>query len=69
MASEIEFYVVYDDPVDYPGKFVVRRWADQGADSHVVCDDLESARQAIPAGRWRIDRMPDHDPTIRELWV
>jgi len=68
-------YTVYENPSDYPGKFVVRRSFVAGAQIFVdiaptiVCDCLAEAREAIPSFYIRIDRHPGDDPKIVEVWL
>jgi len=67
----IILYVVYENPTDYPGKFVVRRWLDSVPELAAVrvCEQLDQAREAIPRGAANIGRMRDDDPAIREVWL
>lgn len=70
-AETIELLVVYKDPSDYPGKFVVRRWRNQVPDSEplMVCDSLEHARMAIPRDAGFLGRYEQDDPAILEVWL
>ena len=67
-------FVVYFNPQDFPGKYVVRRHVvGRGtvtidAEPLIVCDSLHQARSAIPADT-RLDRNPDDDPVIVEVWL
>lgn len=74
-GEALSVWTVYDSPLDYPGKFVVRRWRvtgaghvmpDQRATSH---DSLEEARQAVPPGLFRMGRGPADDPAVLEVWI
>ena len=77
--DELVMFVVYQDPRDYPpGSVVVRRWTIRArqtvADSTPLFVGLtvEGARAAIlDAAAWvhRIERMPDDDPVIVEVWL
>jgi hypothetical protein len=67
-------WVVYENPRDYPGKFVVRRWLiGPGTITPVaaveVTDTLDEARAAVPDGLFCTPRMPDDDPCIVEVWL
>lgn len=68
-------YSVYQDPADYPGKFVVRKHAAAGEgivfpqELVAVEDDLEAARAKIPGDRVRMPRSPDDDAKIVEVWI
>jgi hypothetical protein len=74
MGSDLEFFVVYHNPSDFPGKFVVRRQvvgpngikADE--DTLCVALTLDEARSVIPAGLYRQERHPDDTPVIVEVW-
>lgn len=74
----LPMYVVYKNPSDYPGKFVVRLCvAGRGT---VTCDKeplavrgtLAEARAAIEAlvgPLHRMNRQPDDDAVIVEVWL
>ena len=66
---------IYYNPLDYPGKFVLR-WQKviRGAvlvdpDPLAIVDTLEQARQAVPYGLVRLVRHPANEPQIVESWV
>ena len=67
-------FVVYFNPKDFPNKYVVRRQvAGPGtvqidAEPLIVCGSLQQARSAISADT-RLDRDPDDDPVIVEVWL
>jgi hypothetical protein len=67
----ITLFVVYENPRDFPGKFVVRRWLDTVPEQKpvAVTEQLDQARAAIPAGAANIGRMRNDDPSIREVWL
>lgn len=71
MDWPIIMFVVYENPADFPGKFVVRRWLDSIPERRPlhVCEQLAQARAAIPRGAANIGRMRDDDPAIREVWL
>lgn len=67
-------YTIYKNPLDYPGKFVVRRWLVGPSVIHskelvAVVDSLEDARKAIPEGLIVTPRDADDDRVIVETWV
>lgn len=68
-------YVIYDNPSDWPGSFVVRRWrigkgtVEAEKLPQAVVSTLESARRCIPEGMVNIGRQPDDDPAIAEVWT
>lgn len=75
MPKEVlTLYVLYFNPSDYPGQYVVRR--QHVKDGRLAIDvevlvfkTLTTARRHIPAGLVNIGRMPDDDPAILEAWV
>lgn len=77
--TRAEFLVVYTHPIDYPGRFVVRRWSlVEGTLSAdlvpvAVVRSLEDARVAVaavaPSERVRIPRHDHDDPVIVETWI
>jgi hypothetical protein len=71
--NELSLYTVYENPFDYPGKFVVRRFeVFTGATDPnplIVCDTLEEVRAVLPPGLVCLPRHPDDDPVILETWL
>lgn len=81
----LTLYVIYDHPLDYPDKWVVRpqivlrRPGTGGSEvsaQEVVefgramgADSLEEARLLIPPGLANIGRMANDDPKIHEVWI
>lgn len=71
----LAFYVVYHNPTDHPGKWVVRRQRLFGnqiiADcrARVVADSLDEARPFIPVGLTNIGRLAQDDLAIHEVWI
>lgn len=75
MAEITWTWTIYVHPADYPGQFVVRRFA-CGAFGVLpdkkpwhVCDSLEEARASIPDGLTSFARADDDDPCILETWL
>jgi hypothetical protein len=70
-------FVIYKNPRDYPGKFVLRRWrvgngtpgpiADP--DPIAVTDSLQAVRDRIPSWCVNIGRYDCDDAAILEVWV
>ena len=78
MPSTVEIYVVYENPSDFPGRFVVRRGQvrrhspgrmTMDGSPAALCATLKEARQAVPVGRVRMRRHPDDDACIVESWL
>jgi hypothetical protein len=67
----LKIWTIYENPSDYPGKFVVRVWEDDGPEQEpaAVVDSLAQARAAIPGGLMPFKRHPGDDPTIVETWL
>lgn len=67
-------FTVYENPSDYPGKFVVRRWVgmDPSPTPEYVEDSLEMARKRLLVDfpyLERLDRSINDDPVILETWI
>ena len=71
MESGLEMYVVYENPKDFPGKFVVRHWKGLAADMEptAIVGCLAEARAAIPEHCVCIHRFKEDDPAILEVWL
>lgn len=78
-SASVGLWVVYMNPRDYPGKFVVRGWKQSpGGSMHpnqlpsAVSSSLKQARSLVglsKATHTRFDRHPTDDPAILEVWV
>lgn len=70
-GNRLETFVIYENPRDYPGKFVVRKW--QGLEPDIapltVCESLEIARSFVPPDKFNLGRHKNDDPAIREVWI
>lgn len=71
----LTIWTIYQSPLDYPGRFVVRAY-DVAGDGQVVpraeqavCGSLEEARARVPCGLYWMNRNPVDDPTIVETWI
>lgn len=71
----IEHLCIYENPLDYPGKYVLRRWV---TGKHypipdekpiIVHEDLAEVRKHVPDGFVKIPRAPDDDRCILETWI
>lgn len=62
--------VVYNSPLDYPGKVVARLWAVNKPTHYVVVGEaLDEVRNMIPAHFTNIGRDENDDPRIVEVWI
>lgn len=83
LSNQMTMYVVYANPTDYPGKWVVRRWDVDidhpgmllvSAEPLAVCSSLQEAREAVLQKGDGVSGvcLPRHDaddPAIWETWV
>jgi hypothetical protein len=71
----MKLFCIYENPTDYPGKFVVREWTigpgtvTANPSAAFVGTSIETARGALPEGLVRIERDLHDDPVIREVWL
>lgn len=67
----LTMYVVYNNPSDYPNKYVVRKWIGLTPFPvpEIVADTLIKARSSIPVGLYRLPRQDGDDPCIMEIWI
>jgi len=75
-ATILENWVVYHNPADHPGKWVIRRWAiQQGNPEPVptteayVADSYAEVAARIPDGLTNIGRSPGDVAAILEVWL
>ena len=72
----LHMWTIYENPSDYPGRFVVRECTIE-RDSTIVTKPepaavvltLEDARAAVPDGLYRLARAPGDEPHIVEVWL
>jgi hypothetical protein len=75
MNNSLPIYVIYENPSDFPGEFVVRRrW-------HIITGIIQSgellgrtkslteARNLLPPGLTCLQRHSTDDPVIVESWI
>lgn len=72
-------WIVYFNPSDYPGLYVVRPWdivrgelEPRSRREHWLCSTLEEARALIlrgDPGLYCLPRNPGDDPVIVEVWL
>jgi hypothetical protein len=75
--TAMEMFVVYKRPRDYPDKFVVRRWwvgktpghPDPDSDWFYLGETLEEVRAHVPEWCVRLERDPNDEPQIVEVWI
>lgn len=69
----LAIWVVIENPQDYPGLFVARKWlVVDGKEVHtsvlVTGPTLQSVREQIPVGLQWMPRAPGDNPVIVETW-
>lgn len=74
--ATMPLFVVYENPEDFPGKYVVRLWQINRSIKKtlptpycVVKDTVEEARKAIPHNLYRFGRDSCDDPVVIETWI
>lgn len=61
---------MYENPTDYPGMFVARRFVGDHASQDVVTGTtLEEVRSLLPPDLYRIPRQEADDLCIVEIWL
>lgn len=69
-TSALAIWVVYDNPVDLPGRFVARKWLNDEPTAEILqAKTLEELRGCLPAGLVCLRRAPSDDPKIVETWL
>jgi len=63
-VNTLRTFSIYENPTDYPGRFVVRGWTSTA--SSLAPD---AARAAIPAELVCEPRAPGDDAVIVEVWL
>jgi hypothetical protein len=74
--TALAMWTVYDNPSDYPGKFVARRFdvdarGPKPSTSIIIMDDLDKLRDmlAFDLHLTCLMRSPEDDPKIVETWL
>lgn len=73
--SVLNMYVVYENPRDFPGEYIVRRHivtmnGDLPTEQGWRTQSLESARLPLQkAGLMMFTRHENDDPVIKEVWL
>lgn len=69
--NPLVFFVLYENPKDYPLKFVLRRWLDQTPDPKpvCVCTNLIEALAYLPKNVRGLGRRSGEAPCIKEVWT
>lgn len=68
--AQQSIWTIYNRPVDFPDKFVARRWeGSMPTQDILIADDLEELRRQLPPGLYRLARHPADDPVVVETWL
>ncbi|WP_371438317.1 hypothetical protein [Polaromonas sp.] len=68
--STLAIWVVYDSPIDFPGRFVARKWlGDQATSETLEGKTLDELRGHLPDGLYCLPRDESDDPKIVESWI
>lgn len=71
-GRDLLMWTVYENPGDFPGKVVAKPsslFAGTPVDFVLVADSLAGIRKMLPPGLVRIEREPNDDPVIVEVWM
>jgi hypothetical protein len=70
MSGTLQMWTIYYNPLDHPGKFVVRRWVGLvPSNTYVLAPTLEMARAHIPPGLYCLGRYAEDEVQIVETWI
>lgn len=68
--NNLELWVIYKHPKEYPDKFVARMWIlDKPSSDVVFGNTIREVRIAIPKGLTRFLPDSEDDPKIAEIWL
>lgn len=69
-TTALTLWVVYDSPIDLPGRFVARKWLNETPTAELLQGKtLDELRSRLPGGLYRLDRDEADDPRIVETWI
>jgi len=68
--TEVELWTVYNHPLDFPDKYVARRFLNDKPTKEIkVGGTLNAVRSQLPRGLTNIGRQSGDDPFIEEVWI
>lgn len=69
--NQIEIWVVYENPSDFPGQTVARKWLEPGGATRTIMrGSLKSLRDNFHlSGLVRVERHPSDDLVVVEAWL
>ena len=70
MTNALSIWVVYDSPIDLPGRFVARKWLNETPTAELIQGKtLDELRARLPVGLFRLGRAESDDAKIVETWI
>jgi len=70
LTNALALWVVYDSPIDLPGRFVARKWLNEIPTSELIQGkSLDELRSRLTMGLYKLDRAESDDPKIVETWI
>ena len=70
MTNALSLWVVYDSPIDLPGRFVARKWLNETPTAELIQGKtLDELRARLPVGLFRLGRAEFDDAKIVETWI
>lgn len=71
--APLSMWTIYDHPLDYPSSYVARRLEVHGSrivhtQDVIIGPTLEAVRSCLPSGLYGMERAPEDDPVIVEVW-
>jgi hypothetical protein len=67
---QMPMIVVYERPTDYPNSYIARLFdLAQPTEVYMQADTLAEIRAGLPLHMVMIERQPQDDPHILEIWV
>jgi len=73
LQERLPMWVLYSTPTDYPESCVARLWVSLPTPAPttvaIVAPTAEEVRAQLPAGLVRLERRPEDEPQISEVWL
>lgn len=67
---DIPIWVIYYDPLDFPGQYVLRRFnMDTPTEEFYTSKTLEGVRKHIPEGMVMLMPFSEDPKVIKEIWI
>lgn len=71
MSDQLELWVVYDHPKDWPFGWIARKWIGEAPTANtIITSSIHDMRAQLQSmGLVSIGRSHNDDPAITEVWV